>query len=225
MLQIKGLQKTSLIDYPKKISCVVFLSGCNFKCGFCHNKDLVLDSSKLESISFDEFYSFLDRRSGKLEGVSICGGEPCLNSELVDFISKIKEKGYLVKLDTNGSFPDVLEKLIMSKLVDYVAMDVKYPFSRYNEFEKKVRKSIKLLIDSKIDHEFRTTVVPGMLSKKDLISIAESLKGGKRLYLQQFRNKNCLDKSFEKIVPFSKEKLEEFGRACGKFLKCYVRGG
>lgn len=223
MLQIKGLQKTSLIDYPKKISCIVFLSGCNFKCGFCHNKDLVLDSSKLESISLDEFYDFLDRRQGKLEGVSICGGEPCLNSELVDFISKIKSKGYLVKLDTNGSFPDVLEKLIMGKLVDYVAMDVKYPFSRYKEFEGGVRKSVKLLIDSKIEHEFRCTVVPGMLSKKDLIDIAKSLEGGKRLYLQQFRNKNCLDKDFERIVPFSKEKLEEFGRACGKFLECYVR--
>jgi len=224
LLQIKGLQKTSLIDYPKKIACVVFLEGCNFKCGFCHNKDLVLDSSKLETVALDEFFSFLDRRKGKLEGVVVCGGEPCLSEGLIDFISKIKAKKYLVKLDTNGSFPDVLEHLIMNGLIDYVAMDIKYNFKKYGKFEGSVKKSIKLIIDSGIDHEFRSTIVPGMISKEDLISIAQFIKGGKRYYLQQFRNKSCLNERFERVEPFSKEKLEEFGRACGKFIECYVRG-
>lgn len=211
------------MDYPSKLSCVVFLSGCNFRCGFCHNKHLVLENKSVENIPEKEFFSFLDRRKGKLDGVVICGGEPCFSSGLIEFISKIKEKGFLVKLDTNGSFPDVLEKLISEGLVDYVAMDVKYPLKRYDEFSFKVKKSIKLIIESKIDSEFRTTVIPGMLSRDDLILIAKSLEGGKKLFLQQFRNDTCLNKDFEKIVPFSKEKLEEFGRACGKFIECYVR--
>lgn len=224
MFQIKGLQKTSLIDYPKKISCVVFLSGCNLKCGFCHNRDLVLEPDKLETIDFDEFYGFLDRRKGKLEGVVVCGGEPCFSEGLIDFIYIIKSKGYLVKLDTNGCFPKVLEHLIVNKRVDYLAMDVKYPLNRYGEYEKSVRKSAKMIIDSKIDHEFRCTVVPGFLNRQDLIEVAKSLEGGKRLFLQQFRNQECLNKEFEKIVPFSKEKLEEFGRECGKYIKTFVRG-
>lgn len=223
MLQIKGLVKTSLIDYPGKLSCVVFLFGCNLRCGFCHNKHLVLESDKVESIDQEEFFSFLDRRKGKLDGVVVCGGEPCFSEGLVSFISKIKEKGYLVKLDTNGSFPNVLEKLIKDRLIDYVAMDVKYSFKKYAKFSSSVKESIKLIIGSKINHEFRTTVVPGMLSKEDLVEIAKSLKGGKKLYLQQFRNDSCLNEDFERIVPFTKEKLEEFARACYKYVECYVR--
>ena len=215
--------KTSLIDYPGKLSCVVFLSGCNLRCGFCHNKHLVLESDKVESIDQEEFFSFLDRRKGKLDGVVVCGGEPCFSEGLVSFISKIKEKGYLVKLDTNGSFPNVLEKLIKDRLIDYVAMDVKYSFKKYAKFSSSVKESIKLIIGSKINHEFRTTVVPGMLSKEDLVEIAKSLKGGKKLYLQQFRNDSCLNEDFERIVPFTKEKLEEFARACYKYVECYVR--
>lgn len=223
MLQIKGLVKTSLIDYPKKIACTIFLGGCNFRCGFCHNKQLVLEPEKVESVDKDEFFSFLDRRKGKLEGVVICGGEPCFNEGLIEFITKIKEKGYLVKLDTNGSFPDILGRLIDEKLIDYVAMDIKYPFERYDKFERNIRRSVRLVINSGIDHEFRTTVVPGFLSKNDLIKISKSLEGGKRFFLQQFRNKSCLNQEFEKIVPFSKEKLEEFARDCAKFIECYVR--
>lgn len=221
MLKIKGLQKTSLIDYPGKIACTVFLAGCNFRCGFCYNKDLVLDSGKLEIISQDEFFDFLDRRKGKLEGVVVCGGEPCFNEDLVDFISKIKNKGFLVKLDTNGSFPEVLKELV--KLIDYIAMDVKYPFSKYEKFENKVRDSVKLVIDSGVNHEFRSTCIPGILNKEDLVGIARCLENGKRYYLQQFRNKSCLDKDYEKIKPYSKEKLEEFARKCNLFIETRVR--
>ncbi len=223
MLQIKGLQKTSLIDYPSKLSCVVFLKGCNFRCGFCHNKDLVLDSGKLETVDEKEFFEFLDRRVGKLDGVVICGGEPCFSDGLVGFIGRIKAKGFLVKLDTNGSFPDILKYLIDNNLVDYVAMDIKYKFSKYGKFKNNILESVKLIIESGIDSEFRTTVVPGVLSKEDLISIAKFITNGKKYYLQQFRNKSCLDENFCKVEPFSKEKLEEFARDCGKFVESYVR--
>lgn len=224
LLQIKGLQKSTLIDYPKKIACIVFLGGCNFKCGFCHNKNLVLDYDKTETIPQEEFFSFLDSRKGKLDGVVICGGEPCLSEGLFDFVKKIKSKGFSIKLDTNGSFPDVLRLLIESKMIDYVAMDIKYPFDRYEEFKNKVKESVNLIINSKIDHEFRTTVVPNTLSKDDLLNIASHLQGAEKYYLQQFRNKTCLNKEFENIEPFSKDKLEEFARKCSMYVKTSVRG-
>lgn len=202
----------------------MFLSGCNLRCGFCHNTELVLEPNKLDTISLDEFYDFLNRRKGKLEGVVVCGGEPCFSSGLIDFISVIKSKGYFVKLDTNGCFPDVLENLIINELIDYIALDVKYPFSRYGKDSANIEKSIKLLIDSGIEHEIRTTIVPGMLSKNDLIEISSGIQGVRRWYLQQFRNQKCLNKDFEKIVPYSYEKLEEFARVCGKRIKTFVRG-
>jgi pyruvate formate lyase activating enzyme len=225
LLQIKGLQKTTLIDYPGKIACTVFLAGCNFRCGFCYNRNLVLDYDKMESISIDEFFSFLDRRKGKLDGVVICGGEPCFSDGLIEFISKIKEKGYSVKLDTNGSFPDVLLKLINDKLIDYVAMDIKYyPFSKYGKFENKIKESIKLIINSGVEHEFRTTVVPNVLGKEDIINIAKSLQGAKRYYLQQFRNEGCINKDFEKIKPYTKDEMEDFYNSIKEYFdKCSLR--
>ncbi|MBW2989756.1 anaerobic ribonucleoside-triphosphate reductase activating protein, partial [Candidatus Woesearchaeota archaeon] len=132
-LRIKGLQKASLIDYPPYACCVVFLSGCNFRCGFCHNPELVLGKSNTETISEEEFFSFLSKRKKWLDAVCITGGEPCLNKELPKFISKIKDHGYKVKLDTNGSSPDMLDELLDKGLLDYIAMDIK---GNLNQYEK-----------------------------------------------------------------------------------------
>ena len=143
----------------------------------------------------------------------------------LNFLKKIKSLGYLIKIDTNGSFPERLQEFVDAGLIDYVAMDIKYyPFSKYGKFETKVRESIKLIINSGINSEFRSTCVPGMLSKSGLIEIAKFIREGKKYYLQQFKNEGCMKKEFEKIEPYSKDKLEEFARECSLFISTKVRG-
>jgi len=193
-MKIGGLQKLTLVDYPGKIAATVFLIGCNFRCGFCHNPELI-DSSKKEVISEKEFFDFLKERKGLLDGVCITGGEPTIVSDLFNFIKKIKDLGFLVKLDTNGSNPEILKELINS--LDYIAMDVKTSMKKYNKAVGKeidlnnINKSIDLIKDSNIDYEFRTTVIPGLVDKNDIIEIGKWLKGVKKIVLQQFRNKTC----------------------------------
>ncbi|MBA7596475.1 7-carboxy-7-deazaguanine synthase [subsurface metagenome] len=229
-MEICGLQKLTLIDYPGRLAATIFLCGCNFRCPWCYSRELVLpeEIQKQVKISDRELFDFLEERKGTLEGVVICGGEPCFHEDLPQFCQKIKKLDYSVKLDTNGSNPQMLKKLIDEKLVDYIAMDIKLPKEKYKEVlgvdVKHIEESIKILKDSKIDHEFRTTVVPTILDKEDIVKIAKWLSPAKKYYLQNFRPEKTIDPKFEKIKPYSEEYLSEIQKTISSFFEvCKVR--
>lgn len=221
---IGGLKKTSLLDYPGKISAIVFTQGCNFRCGYCHNPGL-LKNFKNDSVNPESLFEFLKTRQGKLDGIVITGGEPTLQPDLIPFIKKIKELGFLVKLDTNGTNPDVVQDLLENKLIDYIAMDIKAPCEKYslitnsNVDIEKIKRSICLIMKSNIDYEFRTTVLRSQLSFEDFERIGEMIKGAKRYYLQKFEAKTDIVDNL-----LSNEKTytnEEFRQITDK-LKTYV---
>lgn len=225
---ITGLIKSSLIDYPGKVSAVIFTQGCNFRCGFCHNPDLVPISEIPSSISQvpteAEVLEFLESRKGKLDGVVITGGEPTLQKDLTEFITKLKGIGYLVKLDTNGSSPSVLKKLITKQLIDYVAMDIKNSPKKYQEtcgypFSKQIAESIKLIMGSDVDYEFRTTVLPHYHKMKDFEEIGKLLKGAKKYTVQGFRDENTLDESLKGAKKFTREELKEIRSVLEKYVE------
>ena len=220
MLPIKGLQKTSLIDYPGKVSCVVFVGGCNFRCPFCHNPDLVEEIS-LPDIEEADILDFLEKRKKWLDAVVISGGEPTLYPELIDFVRKVKELGYLVKIDTNGTNPRLLKELM--EIVDYVAMDIKASRESYEKVTlvtvaiEKIDESVDILKNSNITYEFRTTVVPGLFDEKEAERIGEWLEGAKLYMLQQFNpKKDMVDNSFKGVLPFEKDELERFKKIVEK---------
>jgi len=229
-MKIGGFQKTSLLDYPDRISAIVWTVGCNFKCPFCYNKNLV--DGNIELFNEDEVLSFLKKRKGMLEALSISGGEPLLQKDIADFTAKVKKLGYLVKIDTNGMFPEVLKELIDRNLVDYVSMDVKAPKKKYSQLTgvktdiKKIEKSIDIIRHAAPDYEFKTTFVPELLTKEDIVKIAQWLKGSKKYYLQQFKTDVPLISSkLEKISPYPREYLMETLEAIKPhFKKCEVRG-
>jgi len=201
-LKIKGFIKTSLIDYPGKISSVIFLGGCNFRCGFCFNPVLVKSPDSLDDVPEELVFEFLRKRKKWIDGVVLLGGEPTLHEDIIDFSEKLKKMGFLVKLDTNGSNPEVVEKMIKLGLVDYIAMDVKTSFERYDilglgKFVENVRKTAELIRRSGLDYEFRTTVIPGIVEESDILEIGKSLKGSKRYFIQQFRPEPVLDEKFQ----------------------------
>ena len=223
-MKIGGLQKVTLVDYPGKLACTVFLSGCPFRCPFCYSPELVLpeEIAKQPEIKEEAFFSFLEEKRGTLEGCVVCGGEPTIwGEELVSFIKKIKEKGFVVKLDTNGSNPVILKQLIDGKLLDYIAMDIKAPldkekYSRATGIEnidiEKIKESVSLIKGSGIEYEFRTTVVPGIHSRSDIVRIATDISPAKRYFLQGFRGeKGAIDKKFSGAVPYPDEFLKEVG--------------
>jgi pyruvate formate lyase activating enzyme len=225
-MTISGLQKTTLIDYPERIACTVFTHGCNFRCPFCHNPELVTEASKKETnISEEEFFRFLKKRKKMLDGVVITGGEPCLQKDLVSFSQKIKDEGFLVKVDTNGSFPEAIEGLLKEKVVDYIAMDVKSSLEEYGPTSggftdtKKILKSIELIKNSKIEYEFRTTVVKGMHSKGDIEKIGKLLKETKNFSLQNFKYGKSISPEFSKSNEFSKEELEGFAKILEEYIE------
>lgn len=229
LMKIKGLQKQTVLDYPGKIACTVFTFGCNFKCSYCHNPELVIDDGRPE-IKQEKILEFLKNRKEFLDGVCITGGEPTLNKELSEFISKIKKLGFLVKLDTNGTNPKMLEELIEKKLIDYVAMDIKAPLEFYEKITKSkvnkedIQKSVNLIKKMK-EYEFRITVVPGLFNEKYAKLIGEWLKGSKRFYIQQFKGIKTLDKSFVNKKPFSKEELIKFCNILKSYFEtCEIRG-
>ena len=218
---IGGLQKTSLLDYPDKISAIIFTQGCNFRCGYCHNPELIAFSNN--SIAENEVFDFLSLRKGKLDGVVITGGEPCLQADLKTFIKKIKSLGFLVKLDTNGSFPNILKSVLED--IDYVAMDIKAPLEKYSQIAKanidtvKIQESIDLIIQSGIDYEFRTTVVKSQLDFSDFEKIGELIKGAKRYYLQKFVPTKILDKNMMDEMTYSTEEFEEIQKILNKNIQ------
>ncbi len=219
-MRIGGLQKTTLIDYPGKIAATVFLSGCNFRCPWCYNPELVLPEKikKSPKISERDFFNFLEEKKGLLEGVVICGGEPTINEDLLKFCRKIKKLGFLVKLDTNGSNPKMLKKLLDNHSIDYVAMDVKTPLKNLH-----IKKSVEILKQGKIDYEFRTTVVPTIHTKENIIQIAKKIAPARKYYLQNFRPEKTIDPKFKKIKPFSQKQLELFQKKCQKYLPTELR--
>jgi len=218
-MQIGGLQKFSLMDYPGKISSILFTVGCNFSCPYCYNSDLVLSKTKI--IEDKKILEFLEKRKGLIEGVVITGGEPTLQSDLADFIKKIKNMGYSVKLDTNGSRPETLEKVI--KNIDYVAMDIKTPLEKMNivsdkDFSQQIKESINTIMKSGIDYEFRITAYP-LLDEKDYEKMFSMIKGAKKLAIQQFVKQNLLCKEAEKLEPRKTRFLEEMALKAGKYVK------
>jgi len=230
-MRIGGLQKVSLIDYPGKIAAIVFTQGCNFRCGYCHNPELVNPDFFIKPIPLKKVFAFLENRRGKLEGVVVTGGEPLLQEGLNDFLKKIKGLGYLIKLDTNGSFPKRLKDIIGKKLVDYLAMDIKAPLEKYAGVAKsavetkKIKESINLIMNSGLDYEFRTTIVKSQLKKEDILKIGELLKPGSPYILQKFVPSKTLNPRFFKKNSYSDEELEEIKRKLKELynLNCFIR--
>ncbi len=231
-IKIGGLQKLTLLDYPSKLASTVFTSGCSFKCPFCHNKDLVFVPENYSFLDVEDVISYLEKRKKILDGVCITGGEPLLQEGLLSFIERIKEMGYLVKLDTNGNDPKKLKEIVSSGLVDYVAMDVKNSKEKYcatvglNEhvFDiHRIEESISFLLEDTVDYEFRTTVVKEMHQKEDLLSIASWIKGAKHYYLQQFvPSENVIEQGWS---AYNKEEMEDLCAAVQELVpSCKLRG-
>jgi pyruvate formate lyase activating enzyme len=238
---IGGLQKLTLIDYPGKIACAVFTIGCNFRCSFCHNPELV-DAAKFDwksAISEEKFFDFLKSRQGLLDGVCVTGGEPLLHNDLPEFLKKIKDLRFRIKVDTNGASPGKLLALIKDGLVDYVAMDVKTNVKCQmsnvkTSYEKvcgakvkleDIKRSVDIIMTSGLDYEFRTTVAPTLHTEEDIIEIAKEIRGAKRYYLQQFRpGEKVLSQEYRSINPYPAEFLQVLrDKIKGDFEICEVR--
>ena len=219
---IGGIQRTSLLDFPDKISAIVFAQGCNFNCGYCHNPDLL--NSKKDIYSTDVFFEFLDKRKGKLDGVVITGGEATLQPDLITFIKEIKARGFLVKLDTNGYRPDVIEQAL--PFIDYIAMDIKAPLKKYNEITRinidtqKIEKSIEIIMNSKVDYEFRTTVLKSQLNYSDFEEIGQLIHDAEKYYLQKFEAKTEInDEKLKEEKTYSNEEFNEIIANLKKYIK------
>jgi pyruvate formate lyase activating enzyme len=214
VVEIKGIEKFSSRDFPGHISSTIFLGGCTFRCPYCHNSQLVLSPETIQSLSPDLFLSYLDGRKGWLEAVCFTGGEPLLHEDLEELIRVVRERGLLVKIDTNGSFPDRLEALLALGLVDWVAMDVKAPLERYREVTRsnvdveRVVRSADLLRSAGVKHTFRTTVVPGLVGKEDVVKIGEWLNGAESYLVQQFVPQTTIDPAYLEVKPFGRSDLE-----------------
>ena len=213
-MKINGLQKMTLLDFPGRVACTVFLGGCDFRCPFCHNYELV-DGSVPAIMEDGEFFRFLEKRHGLLDGVAITGGEPCLRPELPDFMRRIKEMGFLVKLDTNGTHPDRLRAILDAGLADYTAMDIKSGPEKYARTVglkavdlEPVRRSVDLLLNGGWDYEFRTTVVDELHGPEDFEAIAAWIAGAKQYFLQAFTDRDSVP--FEGFHAPSGERMREY---------------
>lgn len=229
-MKIAGFQKLTLLDYPGKVACILFTYGCNFACPFCHNSFLVKGDVPVPEYSEEEIFNFLKKRQGVLDGVCISGGEPLLYGDLPEFIKKIKELGYPVKLDTNGSMPEKLKDVVQSRLVDYVAMDIKNTFDKYPETTgcenintDNIKESIDFLMKGYVDFEFRTTVVKEFHSPQDIERISEIISGCDKYYLQNFVDSgNILGNN---LHPVDENTLREMKLLASKNVKtAQIRG-
>lgn len=231
MIKISGLERSSLLDYPDKVSAVVFTHGCNLRCPYCHNPELVVDKfCRKTQITQKYLFQFLKNRKGKLDGVVITGGEPLIHEDLGKFIKKIKDMGYLIKLDTNGTYPSRLKKLIKDNLLDYIAMDVKYPRSDYIKssarkgVSKRITESIQIIMDSGIDYEFRTTYVKKFHDINSVEKIGKMIKGSQKYYIQNFRAGKTLDPHLSSVNSFTQEELKKMKKMMSKYVKkVYIR--
>lgn len=222
-MNIQGFQKLTMLDFPGHTACTVFTGGCNLRCPFCHNVPLVLDPDGEAPFSEEEIFSLLQKRRGVLDGVAITGGEPLLQKDIARFCEKVKSMGFRVKLDTNGAFPSKLRSMIDNGLVDYVAMDIKNSPEKYSVTCGKETldfapfgESISILLENKVDYEFRTTVVREFHTKGDIVKIAEMIQGAGKYYLQAFKDSGILSEDSSTGVP--EEEMKEMRELARKFI-------
>ncbi len=227
---ISGLQKLTLLDFPGHTACTVFTAGCNFRCGFCHNAPLVTEIDP-NTVPEEEFFAFLETRKGILDGVAITGGEPLLQKGIVEFMRRIKAMGFKIKLDHNGTKPELLKQIIDEGLVDYVAVDIKNSPEKYavtaglNELDlEPIKKTVYMLVNGTVDYEFRTTVTQELFEKEDFFRIGEFIKGAKRYFLQQFKDSgNLIEEDF--FSACDKETMEEYAEVVRPFVgEVHIRG-
>lgn len=230
-MYIGGLQKLTLLDYPGHIACTIFTAGCNFRCPFCHNASLVLPEEFSPALDKEELMRFLQKRRGVLDGVAITGGEPLLHADMPELLWEIKELGFLIKLDTNGSFPDRLEALIEEKLVDRVAMDIKNSPALYAETAgipgldlSAIDRSRALLLEGRVEYEFRTTVVKPLHTVESLQEAAKWIEGAAEYYLQQYRDPGSVLNN-EGLGPYDEDQMRAFAEAVRPYVpSVQVRG-
>lgn len=231
MVKIAGLERVSLIDYPEKISAIIFTHGCNLRCSFCHNPELVLlDFDADLAVDQKDILKYLEGRKGKIDAVVITGGEPLLHRDIGRLIKKIKDIGYLVKLDSNGFFPKELKKLIDEGLLDYIAMDVKWSEGSYVKYSgdikalEKIKKSISIIENCGIAHEFRTTVVKGIHEIEDVEEIVKMLPEDSLFYIQNFRAGKTINPTLDGSNSFTEKELKDILKVARKHVKnSYVR--
>lgn len=239
-MHIAGLQRTTLVDYPGKVAATVFTRGCSFRCPFCHNPELVLPVKFIPLLDEKEIWEFFKKRRYQLQGVCITGGEPTIQKDLPEFIQKLKDLGYAIKLDTNGSMPSVVEALIKNGNIDYIAMDIKTTLNKYSKvalnnklkiinqkdkskLKNNIIKSIGLIMESGIDYEFRTTVVHPIHEVSDFEEIGKLLKGAKRYYIQNFVRSKHVDEH-QKFEPFTDQEFKDIKKIVMKYInKVMVR--
>lgn len=229
-MKIAGIHKTSLIEYPSKLSCVLFTQGCNFRCPYCHNPELVIPERFGPLLGMDDLLSFLVDRRRYLGGVVITGGEPCLQPELPEFISEIKDMGYSVKLDTNGAFPGILRELLQKKHVDYVAMDIKSPLAKYRQATDTeqdtgtIKQSIGIIKEFAPAYEFRTTVVSSMLEIDDFKEIGQLVRGAQLFFLQRFIPSETIKLEFAEEKTYSDSEFLQAKKVLLDYVEeCFIR--
>jgi pyruvate formate lyase activating enzyme len=220
---IAGFEKNTLLDYPGKVASIIFTYGCNLRCPYCHNPELVIHPCQKENLySEDYILDYLKHREGLIDALVITGGEPTLQSDLIPFIKRVKELGILVKLDTNGILDDIVEDIIKQDIVDYWAMDIKYPTEYFNEYgldSKSIEKSIEMIMNSGKEYEFRTTYVKGIHSIEDAKSIGKMIKGAQNYYIQNFRKGKTIDPKLNESNSFTEKELEEIKKVISPYVK------
>lgn len=232
-MKIAGFIRTTLLDWDGKVACTIYLAGCDFRCPYCHNKDIVLNSDTVEEMDEEKIMDYIRDNADFLDGVVISGGEPTLNKDLSRLIRRIRDMGLKIKIDTNGCHPDVLDDLIGAGYIDFAAMDIKAPLTkeRYSAVAgtdvdpAKLKRSIGIIMDSGIDYEFRTTVAPILIKPDDIEAICKDIRGAKCYCLHQFRPKICLNGSFEALDPYKDSIILDMAEtAKGYVKKVKVRG-
>lgn len=231
-MKIIGFIETSLVDWDGHVVASIFLPGCNFRCHYCHNKNAVLNPESFEEISTEYVLATIERNKDFLDGIVISGGEPSIHPDLPDLMRLIKNTGLQIKLDTNGTNPKMIQEIIDQKLVDYIAMDIKGPLNhKYSKIAgvsvklDEIQKTMDILQESGIEYEFRTTIVPPLLSEKDVLSIIHDIRGAKKYALQQFRPDYTLNPNFSKIQPYSPDVLSALAEEAKRAINVVtVRG-
>jgi pyruvate formate lyase activating enzyme len=232
-IEIKGMMETSFLDWDGKIVATLFVPKCNFRCPFCQNHELIKYPDKFQTIPFAQIEKFILKNKLFLDGVCITGGEPLVYPDISDLIINLRELDLKIKLDTNGSYPEILDMLIHDKLIDYIAMDVKAPLDSnlYSNSAgvkielKKIQKSIEIIMNSNVDYEFRSTVVPKLLDVEKIIMISKSIQGANKYVLQQYIPDNALAPEFRKVKPYSNVEINKMAQMCRKHVNIVtVRG-
>lgn len=232
-IEIKGMIESSFLDWDGKIVSTLYVPNCNFRCPFCHNWELIMHPEKFNAKLFEEIKAFLTQNRDFIDGICLTGGEPALYSDLIEYLKKIKDLGMMVKLDTNGSVPKMIENVFDHDIISYIAMDIKAPLEpmAYNRLAgakvklENIKHTIDLIMNSGVDYEFRTTVVPTMLDDNDILEIARSIEGAKKYVLQQFVPEHTFSEDLRTITPYNKDKIDAMINAGSKYVKKMIARG